>query len=169
MQDIHNKMMSSISAENLSQINKAALAIASQFGNMLEQVILHGSQANGNAHAESDYDFGVILSSNVGKPWDAEIKAQELAERILNAKVDLCVITRQTIEHNKPLHLNIKAKILTGRIIIDTGRRAVVACVPPLLDTLKLDAANRMMCACAINISNSTLYEGDVALVINDI
>lgn len=158
MQEMKNKIMSTISAETLLLINEAAQAIASQFGDELEQVILHGSQVDGNAHEESDYDFGVILSTDVGQQWEAEIKAKELAEAILNTRVDLCVTTRQAIEHNKHLHLNIEAKILTGRVIVDTGRRAAVSEEPPSLDKLKLDAANRMIRACAIHLSNSTLY-----------
>jgi|GEM_PF-3254280 len=150
--------MTVISIGKQFRIKEAALAIASQFGNELEQVILHGSQAKGNAHAESDYDFGVILSANVDQQWEAEIKAQELAEAILNTKVDLCVTTRQAIEHNKLLHLNIEAKILTGQVIVDTGRHAAVTGETPSLDKLRLDAANQMMRVCAIHLSNSTLY-----------
>lgn len=150
--------MIAIDTDKQSRINEAALAIANQFGDQVEQIILYGSQANGNAHEKSDYDFGVILSADVGQSWEAEIKAQALAEAILNTKVDLCVTTRQAIEHNKHLHLNIEAKILTGKVIVDTGRRAVISEELPLLDELKLDAANRMMRACAIHLSNSTLY-----------
>lgn len=150
--------MIAISTDKQSRINEAALAIASQFGDQVEQIILYGSQANGNAHEKSDYDFGVILSADVGQSWEAKIKAQALAEAILNTKVDLCVTTRQAIEHNKHLHLNIEAKILTGKVIVDTGRRAVISEEPPLLDELKLDAANRMMRACAIHLSNSKMY-----------
>jgi predicted nucleotidyltransferase len=150
--------MTAIPADKQSRINEAALAIASQFGDQVEQIILYGSQSDGNAHEESDYDFGVILSADVGQSWEAEIQAQALAEAILNTKVDLCVTTRQAIEHNKHLHLNIEAKILTGKVIVDTGRRAVISEDPPLLDELKLDAANRMMRACTIHLSNSKMY-----------
>lgn len=115
-------------------------------------------------HAESDYDFGVILSGKIESSWRLESEAKELAAEILNKKVDLCVVTRREIEYKKQLPFNIEAKILTGKVIIDTGKRAEVTGEIPSLETLKIDAAVWMMRACAINLSNSAAHEHDMSL-----
>lgn len=150
---------------NDDAIQQAAHVIAQAFGEQLEQVILHGSRAAGTARPDSDYDFAVILSDydlGDGKGvWSAQMDAEREAAVILGGEVDLVVMNRARLERNKALYLNIEAKILKGRVLVDTGRRAVVSMQPPSLETLKMEAARWMMRACAVNLSDAAKHQAD--------
>ncbi len=47
-------------------------AVVAQYGPRLDRIVLFGSRARGEAHAESDYDVAVFLKdmANRGAEWD---------------------------------------------------------------------------------------------------
>jgi predicted nucleotidyltransferase len=58
-------------------------ALDEMYGNRLERVVLFGSRARGDAHAESDYDVAVFLN-DPGELWDELGSLSRITTAILN-------------------------------------------------------------------------------------
>jgi len=61
-------------------LNDLSNLLRNRFGDNLRDVVLFGSQANGTAHKDSDYDFLIVLKEKVD--WKIEGEISDLCYEI---------------------------------------------------------------------------------------
>ena len=67
---IFGRMIIELSMNNKVVLNDLSILLRNRFGDNLKDVVLFGSQANGTAHKDSDYDFLIILKEKAD--WKTE-------------------------------------------------------------------------------------------------
>jgi predicted nucleotidyltransferase len=144
-----------------SKLPEAVTLLAETLGEALEQVILFGSHANASAHDGSDMDIAVIYSTDIGLGFNEILRITESIEGIVGCKVDLFTCSRQQFENNRRFPLNIEAKVASGQVLLDTGRRAAVDESKLLsVDELRTESAKWMMHNCFRQLRNACAYSG---------
>jgi predicted nucleotidyltransferase len=84
--------------------------LRSRFADNLKEVVLFGSQANGTAHKDSDYDFLIILKEKVD--WKTEREISDLCYEIdlkYNIITDIHILSEgelPTIRGRQPIFVN---------------------------------------------------------------
>ena len=91
-------------------LNDLSNLLRDRFGDDLRDVVLFGSQANGTAHKDSDYDFLIVLKEKVD--WKIEREISDLCYEI-DLKYDiltdihiLSVGELATIRGRQPIFVN---------------------------------------------------------------
>ena len=67
-------------------LNDLSNLLRARFADNLKDVVLFGSQANGTAHKDSDYDFLIVLTQKVD--WKTEREISDLCYEI-DSKYDI--------------------------------------------------------------------------------
>jgi len=67
-------------------LNDLSVLLKTRFVDNLKEVVLFGSQANGTAHKDSDYDFLIVLKQKVD--WKTEREISDLCYEI-DSKYDI--------------------------------------------------------------------------------
>ena len=91
-------------------LNDLSNLLKARFADNLKDVVLFGSQANGTAHKDSDYDFLIVLKEKVD--WKTEREISDLCYEI-DSKYDiltdihiLSVGELSTIRGRQPIFVN---------------------------------------------------------------
>ncbi len=91
-------------------LNDLSDLLKTRFADNLKEVVLFGSQANGTAHKDSDYDFLIILKEKAD--WKIEGKISDLCYEIdlkYNIITDIHILSEgelSTIRGKQPIFVN---------------------------------------------------------------
>ena len=91
-------------------LNDLSNLLRDRFGDNLKDVVLFGSQANGTAHKDSDYDFLIVLKEKAD--WKIEGEISDLCYEI-DLKYDIITdihilseVELSTIRGRQPIFVN---------------------------------------------------------------
>jgi len=77
-----------------------------------EQIYLFGSHAYGQPHANSDYDFFLVIPDGAMHPLDAMQQAQRaLARRKRTVPIDILAATKSTFVRNRLLRNTVERQV----------------------------------------------------------
>src|ERR1035437_9616644 len=91
-------------------LNDLSNLLRDRFPDNLKDVVLFGSQANGTAHKDSDYDFLIVLKQKVD--WKTESEISDLCYKIdlkYNIITDTHIISEaefSTLRGKQPIFVN---------------------------------------------------------------
>ena len=101
--------------DNKIIINELKSILSSSFSDLIDKVILFGSQNNGDANQYSDYDILIILKENYD--WKLEAKIIDLCYEIdlkYDIVTDIKIISNQELNEPRGKQTYIQQAILTG-------------------------------------------------------
>lgn len=85
------------------------------------RLFLFGSRANGNARADSDYDFVVVVPETNKNRVDNMVKAQRAIDKVSKVSVDVFVYSQTEFDNWKEEFSSIPETALNTGLEIDLG------------------------------------------------